>query len=70
MHDDVQLLVPIPASGVPGSRIPDGGSAGLNRRWALWLERGRVHDQRVRRRFSLVFGVLTVAVVLLYAFRG
>ena len=70
MHD-VELLIPTPATGVPGTPVPNvSGNPGLNRGWALWLMRARVHDQRVRLRFSLVFGVLTVAAVLLYAFRG
>jgi hypothetical protein len=37
-------------------------------RWAAWIERGRVHDQRVRRRFVVWAGVVTVGVTIVYAF--
>ena len=37
-------------------------------RWAAWVERGRVHEQRVRRRFVVSAGVLTLAAAITYAF--
>jgi len=68
MNTDVELLVPAPVTGT--SRVDGDTTAdvGFNRRWALWLKRGRAHDRRVRRRFRVLFGVLLIAAVLLYAF--
>jgi len=68
MNTDVELLVPVPVTGT--SRVDGDTTAdvGFNRRWALWLKRGRAHDRRVRRRFRVLFGVLLIAAVLLYAF--
>ena len=71
MHNDIELLIPPPSTAVSFDPIAHvTRDAGLNRRWVLWLKRGRVHDRRIRRRFSVVFSVLTVTAVLLYAFRG
>jgi len=70
MNSDVELLVPVPVTGT--SRVDGDNTAGVgfNRRWALWLKRGRAHDRRVRRRFRALFGVLVIAAVLSYAFLG
>ena len=37
-------------------------------RWAAWLERGRVHERRARRRFAIRASVLLVAAAIVYAF--
>jgi hypothetical protein len=37
-------------------------------RWNAWVARGRVHEQRVRRRFVVSAGVLAVGAAILYAF--
>jgi hypothetical protein len=42
--------------------------ADFDTRWAAWLERGRVHEQRVRRKFVVWAGVLTLAAAMIYAF--
>ena len=70
MNTDVELLVPVPVTGT--SRVDGDNTVDVdfNRRWALWLKRGRAHDRRVRRRFRVLFGVLAIAAVLLYAFLG
>jgi hypothetical protein len=36
-------------------------------RWAAWVERGRVHDQRVRRRLVVWAGVVAMGVTIAYA---
>ena len=35
-------------------------------RWANWIARGRVHEQRARRRFVVWAAVLTMAAALAY----
>jgi hypothetical protein len=39
-------------------------------RWANWIERGRVHEQRARRRFAIgaavVMAVITVAYLIVH----
>jgi hypothetical protein len=41
--------------------------ADFDTRWAAWVERGRVHEQRVRRRFVVWAGALTMGAAVLYA---
>jgi hypothetical protein len=43
-------------------------AADFDRRWALWVARGRVHEQRLRRRFMVGAGVLALAGAIAYAF--
>ena len=48
-----ESLAQLPVAAVspsPHAIVPD---ADFDTRWAAWLERGRVHEQRVRRRFLL-----------------
>jgi hypothetical protein len=42
--------------------------ADFNTRWTAWVDRGRVHEQRARRRFAVWTGVLTVGAAVVYAF--
>ena len=35
-------------------------------RWANWVARGRIHEQRARRRFFIGAAVLTAAVAVAY----
>jgi hypothetical protein len=44
-----------------------GLDADFDRRWARWVKRGRVHEQRVRRRFIVWAAVLASASGLAYA---
>ena len=37
-------------------------------RWAAWIERGRVHERRARRRFAIRASVLLVAAAIAYAY--
>ena len=37
-------------------------------RWAAWVARGRVHEQRVRRKFVLCASALAMGAAVLYAF--
>jgi hypothetical protein len=37
--------------------------AGFDARWAAWLERGRLHDRRVRERLVVSGAVLAMAAV-------
>jgi len=63
--DNTQLLTPLPVS----HTVPVGAAdADFETRWAAWVERGRVHDQRVRRRFAVWAGVLMMGAAIVYAF--
>jgi hypothetical protein len=45
--------------------------AGFQLRWAAWLERGRVHDRRVRHNVAVsgaVLAMTAVAAAIIYAF--
>jgi hypothetical protein len=42
--------------------------ADFNNRWAAWVARGRVHEERVRRRFVVWVSVLAVGSAILYGF--
>lgn len=42
--------------------------ADFDARWAAWVERGRAHELRVRRRFVVWAGVLTIAAAIVGAF--
>jgi hypothetical protein len=42
--------------------------ADFDARWAAWVARGRVHEQRVRRRFVTWVSVLAMAAAIVYAF--
>jgi hypothetical protein len=37
-------------------------------RWTAWVARGRVHEQRVRRRFVIWAGVFATGAAIVYAF--
>ena len=37
-------------------------------RWAAWIARGRVHDQRMRRRLVVWASVLAIGAAIVYAF--
>jgi hypothetical protein len=39
-------------------------------RWATWVSRGRVHDERVRRNLFVWAGVLATGAAVVYAFLG
>jgi hypothetical protein len=39
-------------------------------RWAAWVARGRIHDQRVRRVFVMWASVLAVGAAIVYGFLG
>ena len=36
-------------------------------RWGAWIERGRVHEQRVRRRFLVWASVFAMGAAIVYA---
>lgn len=37
-------------------------------RWSAWVTRGRVHEQRARRRFAIGFLLLALGAAIVYAF--
>jgi hypothetical protein len=41
--------------------VPAAFDADFDTRWAAWIARGRVHDQRVRHNFLVWGGVLAMA---------
>lgn len=42
--------------------------ADFDTRWAAWVARGRVHEQRVRRNFAVWAGVLAMGAAVVYTF--
>ena len=50
--------------------LPQPSDAGLQSRWDAWVERGRVHDRRVRHGMVVsgaVLGMTAVTVAVIYA---
>ena len=43
---------------------------GFDVRWAAWIERGRIHDERVRQRFTVFAAVLAIGASIFWAFVG
>jgi hypothetical protein len=42
--------------------------ADFDTRWAAWVRRGRIHEQRVRRTFVMWTGAIAVGAAIVYAF--
>jgi hypothetical protein len=60
-------LTPLPvAAGFQAAPlvVVDGG---FDARWNAWVARGRVHEQRVRRKLVVLAGVLAMGAGILYA---
>jgi len=53
------------ASHVASAVAPD---ADFEARWATWIVRGRVHEQRMRRTFLIWVSVLAMGAAIVYAF--
>lgn len=50
--------------------LPPPSDAGFQSRWDAWIERGRVHDRRVRHRLVIsgaVLGTAAATVAVIYA---
>jgi hypothetical protein len=41
--------------------------AGFETRWTTWVSRGRIHEQRVRRRLGVWGPVIAIGAALIYA---
>jgi hypothetical protein len=65
-------------SSAPLSQIPVGETnhgvpavapdADFENRWAAWVARGRIHEQRARRTFVTWVAALAIGVAVVYAF--
>ena len=51
----------------PQAVVPD---ADFDSRWAAWVARGRVHDERVRRRFLIWLPVIAIGAAIAFALLG
>ena len=58
--DTTETLAPIPAGAAYHVVPPVQPDAGFDSRWAAWLERGRIHDRRVRQMLSVSGGLLAM----------
>jgi len=65
--DHAQLTTSPPVGTGYHAVSPVAPDADFDARWALWVERGRVHEQRARRRFGVGAGMLAVAAAIAYA---
>jgi len=63
--DSAATLARLPDAAAPAGPVPN---ADFEVRWAAWVARGRVHEQRVRRRFLIWAPILAVAAALAFAF--
>jgi hypothetical protein len=63
-----ELSIPSPVGGANHASAAVAIDADFDVRWAAWVERGRVHEQRVRRKFVLCAGALAIGAAILYAF--
>jgi hypothetical protein len=62
-----ELLVQPPVESTSRT-APAAFDAGFDDRWAAWVARGRVHEQRARRRFITRACTLAIACAAVYAF--
>jgi hypothetical protein len=51
-------------SPTPHAVVPE---VDFDTRWAAWVERGRVHEQRVRRRFLIWIPVVGIGAAVAFA---
>jgi hypothetical protein len=65
---NTELPTPLPVSAAYHAALAVAPDADFDTRWAAWVERGRAHEQRVRRRFVVWAGVLTMGAAIVYAF--
>jgi hypothetical protein len=56
--------LPIATRSAGAAVVPD---AAFDTRWAAWVERGRVHEQRVRRRFLICVPVIAIGAAIAFA---
>jgi len=56
--------LPVTAASASRAVAPD---AEFDIRWAAWVARGRVHEQRVRRRFLIWVPVVGIAAAIVFA---
>jgi hypothetical protein len=63
-----ELSVQFPASAPGGAAAAVALDTDFDTRWAAWVERGRIHDQRVRRRVIRWAGLLAVGAAIVSAF--
>ena len=59
---------PVTPVSAPPQRVAP--NADVDARWAAWLQRGREHDERVRRRLLIWGPVIAVAVAIALAVFG
>ena len=46
------------------------GDGDFETRWAAWVARGHVHEQRVRRRFVVSAAVIAIGAAIAFVFLG
>jgi len=61
-------LAPLSVSAADHAATAIAPGADFDIRWAAWVARGRVHDQRVRRRLVVWVSVLAMGAAIVYAF--
>ncbi len=66
VSNEPALQFPINAVDHAASAVPL--DADFDSRWAGWVARGRVHEQRVRRTFALWAGALAMGAAIVYGF--
>ena len=63
-----ELVAPLAVSVTDRVATATAPEADFDIRWAAWVARGRVHDQRVRRRLVVWASVLAMGAALVYGF--
>jgi len=64
---NTQRLTPLPVNAAFHAVPAVAPDPDFDTRWAAWVERGRVHEQRVRRKFAIWSGVLSMGAAIVYA---
>ena len=64
----MDILAPILVGGESPAARTVARDRNFDARWAAWLERGRAHEQHVRRRLMIWAGVLSIGAAIVYAF--
>jgi hypothetical protein len=60
----LQLSVTVAERPAPAVAVPL--DAAFEARWAAWVQRGRLHEQRARRKFAVWAGVIATAAAIAF----
>ena len=64
----IELVTPLPISVAYHAGPAVAPDPDFDLRWAAWMARGRVHEQRLRQRFATWASILAIGAAIVYGF--